>query len=51
MADLNMNTIIHAAVRRDLARMHRALAAFPAGDQRYFPCESTHGMRSPWLVD
>ena len=32
MADLTMNTIIHTAVRRDLARMHRALGAFPAGD-------------------
>ena len=32
MAELNMNQIIHAAVRRDLARMEAALRAFPDGD-------------------
>lgn len=32
MAELNMNQIIHAAVRRDLARMEDALRAFPEGD-------------------
>lgn len=31
-AELNMNQIIHAAVRRDLARMESALRAFPPGD-------------------
>jgi hemerythrin-like domain-containing protein len=30
--DLTMNRVIHAAVRRDLARLEGALAAFPAGD-------------------
>lgn len=29
-----MNTIVHAAFRRDLARFDAALAAFPDGDQR-----------------
>lgn len=33
MADMTMNDIIHAAVRRDLARMEAALAAFPDGDE------------------
>src|SRR5690242_16844338 len=28
-----MNTIVHAAVRRDLGRFDRALATFPAGSQ------------------
>lgn len=32
MAELTMNEIIHAAVRRDLARMEAALRAFPDGD-------------------
>lgn len=32
VADLDMNQIIHAAVRRDLARMETALRAFPDRD-------------------
>ena len=32
MAELTMNDIVHAAVRRDLARMEAALRAFPDGD-------------------
>jgi hemerythrin-like domain-containing protein len=32
MAEMNMNEIIHAAVRRDLARMEGALRSFPEGD-------------------
>ncbi|HYH34675.1 MAG TPA: hemerythrin domain-containing protein, partial [Nocardioides sp.] len=33
MAEMTMNEIIHAAVRRDLARMEGALRAFPDGDR------------------
>lgn len=33
MPDMNMNEIIHAAVRRDLARIECALRAFPEGDR------------------
>ena len=29
-----MNTVIHAAIRRDVARFDQALAAFPAGSQQ-----------------
>lgn len=31
---LTMNTVIHAAIRRDVARFDAALAAFPAGSQQ-----------------
>jgi len=31
---LTMNTVIHAAVRRDLARSRQALNDFPAGSQQ-----------------
>ena len=34
MAELSMNEIIHAAVRRDLVRFESALRAFPDGDGR-----------------
>src|SRR6188508_1888632 len=32
MAEMSMNRVIHAAVRRDLDRFIAALSAFPAGD-------------------
>ncbi|HET8589986.1 MAG TPA: hemerythrin domain-containing protein [Nakamurella sp.] len=32
MAELSMNQVIHAAVRRDVARTEQALRAFPDGD-------------------
>jgi hypothetical protein len=32
MAEMSMNEIIHAAVRRDLGRFETALRSFPAGD-------------------
>ena len=38
-----MNDIIHAAVRRDLARMEGALADFPAGDR-----ERALGLQRAW---
>src|SRR5688572_6981331 len=31
---LTMNTVIHAAIRRDVARFDAALATFPAGSQQ-----------------
>ena len=33
MAEMSMNKVIHAAVRRDLDRFSTALARFPAGDR------------------
>ena len=33
MATITMNEIIHAAVRRDLARAESALRSFPDGDR------------------
>ena len=32
MAEMSMNKVIHAAVRRDLDRFIAALSAFPPGD-------------------
>jgi hemerythrin-like domain-containing protein len=34
MAEMTMNEIVHAAVRRDLARVEAALRAFPDGDSQ-----------------
>ena len=33
MAQLSMNQVIHAAVRRDVARTEQALRSFPDGDR------------------
>lgn len=38
-----MNAIVHAAVRRDLARMEAALRGFPAGDQ-----QRARGLQRAW---
>lgn len=45
MAHITMNEIIHAAVRRDLARMEAALRAFPDGD-----AERAHGLQRAWTA-
>ncbi len=40
---MTMNTVIHAAFRRDLRRFDTSLAAFPAGSQ-----ERAHALKAAW---
>lgn len=45
VAEMNMNEIIHTAVRRDLARFESALRAFPDGDRA-----RAHQLRRAWVT-